>query len=142
MTGNLVNEKLQKIILSELYDKRKTGDPVVLNNLWRRNIEYSSEFRITLQYLLKDKEYIWSENHRDIGNTYNYVVQTLDNVTVRAKITEKGIDYYRREYRDEPWKYWGLRLGVLAIIIPAIWWTVEKILDNQKNTPKNTIQYV
>lgn len=131
MTGSLVNENLQKLILIELYKSRKTGRPVVLNNLWRQNINQSSEFRITLQYLFKDKEYIWSENHRHIGNTYDGVKQNLDNVTVTAKITEKGIDYYRKEYRDEPWKYWGLRLGVLAIIIPAIIWIYKNIASIQ-----------
>jgi hypothetical protein len=121
MTGFFVNEKLQKIILSELYDKRKSGEPVILNNLWRRNIENSSQFRITLQYLFSDKKYIWCDKHRDIGNKINYIEQTLDNVTVRAKITEPGIAYYRKEYRDELWKYWGLRFGVLAIVLPFVW---------------------
>ena len=139
MTGSLVNEKLQKEILSELYNKRKTGEPLVLNALWRRNIKYSSEFRITLQHLFADKEYIWSERHRDIGNKYQGIEQTLDNVTVRARITEKGIDYYRKEYRDEPWKCWGLRLGVLAIIVPAIWWAIEKI-NNSQNVSKKDIK--
>jgi hypothetical protein len=127
MTGSMVNERLQKIILKELYKKRNTGEPVILNDLWKKHIQYTYEMRATLQYLFRDKEYIWSEHHRDIGNTISGEPQTLSNVVVRAKITEKGIDYYRKEYRDEPWKYWGVRLGVLAIVIPAIFWLIQSI---------------
>lgn len=122
MSGSLVNENEQRKILRLLYKKRKTGQPVILNNYWSNNLQYSSQIRITLQYLANDKKYIWCDRHRDIGNTYNGVKQTLGNVTVRAKITEEGINFYRKEYRDEIWKYWGLRLGVIAIIVPFIVW--------------------
>ncbi len=122
MTGSLVNEKEQRKILRLLYKKRKTGQPVILNNYWSNNLQYSSQIRTTLQYLASDKKYIWCDRHRDIGNTYSGVKQTLGNVTVRAKITEEGINFYRKEYRDEIWKYWGLRLGVIAIIVPFIVW--------------------
>ncbi len=119
MTGSLVNEKEQMKILALLYRKRESGQPVILNDYWKENIEHSTQIRITLQYLFKDKEYIWCERHRDIGNIYDGIKQTLDNVKVRAKITEKGIDYYRKE-RDIKWKYWSLRIGLIIIIASFI----------------------
>ena len=125
MTGSLVNEKEKQKILHLLYKNRKSGMPIILNLYWKSNIQYSTQIRITLQYLSSDKKYIWCEHHRDIGNTYAGIKQTLDNVTVRAKITEAGIDYYRKEYRDDNWKYYGLRFGVLAIIAPFIWWLIN-----------------
>ncbi len=119
MTGPLVNEKELIKILALLYKKQKSGQPVILNEYWSKNIEHSAQIRITLQYLYRDKEYIWCENHRDIGNTYGGVKQTLDNVVVRAKITEKGITYYRKE-RDDNWKYWSLRIGLIILIVTFI----------------------
>ena len=119
MTGSLVNEKEQMKILALLYKKRESGQPVILNDYWKANIEHSTQIRITLQYLFKDKEYIWCERHRDIGNIYDGIKQTLDNVNVRAKITEKGIEYYRKE-RDIKWKYWSLRIGLIILIASFI----------------------
>lgn len=119
MTGSLVNEREQMKILGILYSNRKSGQPVIINEYWKANIESSAQIRITLQYLFNEKEYIWCERHRDIGNIYNGIRQTLDNVTVRAKITEKGIEYYRKE-RDAKWKYWSLRIGLIIIIVSFV----------------------
>lgn len=135
MTGSLVNEKLEKKILTTLYRKRKYGKPVILNELWKKNIENSTEFRITLQHLFSDKEYIWSERHRDIGNTNaDGIKYTLDNTTVRARLTDAGVEYYRKEYRDEIWKYWGLRLTVISVVVSAVLWTAAKIIDYRTGT--------
>ena len=122
MTGSLVNENQQKKLLKLLYKKRKSGQPVILNDFWRKNNQFSNQIRITLQYLNKDMGYIWCERHRDIGNISGGIKLTLENVKVRAKITEKGICYYRSEYRDEIWRYWGLRIGILSFIASAVLW--------------------
>ncbi len=125
MTGPLVNENEQRKLLRLLYKNRKKGQPIILNSYWEKNIKHSNQIRATLQYLMSEKKYIWCERHRDIGNTYNGIKQTLDNVTVQAKITEEGINYYRKEYRDQRWKFWGLRLSVIAVIIPFVLWLIK-----------------
>ena len=97
MTGSLVNEKEQKKILKLLYKKSNSGQPIILNDYWRKNIQFSSQIRITLQYLTQDKEYIWCERHRDIGNIEEGNRQTLDSLIVRAKITEKEMTIIERK---------------------------------------------
>lgn len=140
MTGPLVNEKLQKVILTYLYKKRESGKPVILNPLWKKHIDESKEFRITLQYLFHDKKYIWVQKHRDIGNTYQGVLQTLENVTVSAKITEEGVEFYRKEYRDEFFKYWGLRLPIILVLISGATWLTNKLTsDYSQESPEEQI---
>jgi hypothetical protein len=119
MTGRLVNEKIQMKILKLLYDNRKNGEPIVLNKFWKENIEKTVQIRITLQYLFKDKEYIWCENHREIGNAHNNTEQTLENTSVIAKITETGIEYYRNE-RNVKFNYWSIRLSLFLSILSFI----------------------
>jgi len=118
LEGTHTNEFIQRKVLGYLYRRQESG-MIELNSFWKK-CNHEKYIRNTLQ-ALDSTGYIVSVNHRKIGNTEQGILQTLDNVLVTAKITKEGKDYYRKEYRDEIWKYWSLRLGLIILVIPAIY---------------------
>jgi hypothetical protein len=140
MTGSLMNEKLKLIILKKLYLKRNSGERIDLikilkkwefqdcnNKIYKnrlsekdkikKRIIRKGEIKSTLTHL--NKEWIWMSDITKLysGKKHTTSYVELDGMPfITAKITQQGKEYYRKEFRDEIWKYWSLRLGVYSII--------------------------
>ena len=124
-TGSAINEKLIKEILKKLYKDRNSGKLIVLNTIFynsKTKIELYShqEIKSTLS-LLKKEDLLYYPNSKVItflgGSTAQDGEMNMFNTSIEAKITNKGREYYREEFRDEIWTHLGLKFGGISVIV-------------------------